>query len=403
MNDFPSDFLSIGVPSIKRINGFAYLLQTVQSLIDESTTLQQLRSTVIVLLADVDETYNLEVEHALQQKFNRSILIGFLQVVRISPEFYPELTNLKHTFQDSASRVRWRAKQVADYAFLFMFARNQSQYYLQLEDDVICAHNYLKDIKYFISLQKHGSWSVLEFSELGFIGKLFKSDDLPKLAQFMMTFYAEQPVDWLIGYFRLVMTQQSVILRRPTLFQHIGKVSSYDTSKDNNLKDRFFAGGSKKWASHDPPATILSTMEHYGTYFAQLAYASGSGYFWAQNPKMGDSISIVFDQPQNVTRLVVETGNSEHPTDTLHAGTIEASSTLIKIAETTGRAVCAEPRLICHFKDGRCDVTEVTTKVKGFVRCVTITVTGNQEGWAVFDQIAVFVWQANEDAELSDV
>ena len=65
--------------------------------------------------------------------------------------------------------------------------------------------------------------------------------------------------------------------------------------------------------------------------------------------------------------------------------------------------MCAEPRLICHFKDGRCDVTEVTTKVKGFVRCVTITVTGNQEGWAVFDQIAVFVWQANEDAELSDV
>ena len=369
---------------------------------DESTSLHQVRSTVVVLLADLDEEYNLQVEQVLKDKFKDSIRIGFLQIVRISPDFYPELNALKHTFQDSVSRVRWRAKQVADYSFLFMYAQNQSQYYLQLEDDVRCARNYFKDIKYFVSLQKRNVWSVLEFSELGFIGKLFKSEDLPKLAQFMMTFYAEQPVDWLIGYFRLVMTQQGVILRKPTLFQHIGKVSSYDTSKDNNLKDRFFAGGSKKWSSHDPPATILSTMEHYGTYFVQLSYASGSGYFWAQSPKMGDSISLVFDEPQNVTRIVVETGNSEHPTDILHAGTIEASSTLIKIAETSGRAICAEPKLLCQFKDGRCDVTEVVAKVKGFVRCVTITVTGNQEGWAVFDQIAVFVWQGSEDAELSE-
>lgn len=44
------------------------------------------------------------------------------------------------------------------------------------------------------------TWAVLEFSELGFIGKLFRATDLPKLSKFMMTFYEEQPVDWLIRF-----------------------------------------------------------------------------------------------------------------------------------------------------------------------------------------------------------
>ena len=70
-------------------------------------------------------------------------------------------------------RVRWRAKQVADYAALFEFSAGQSEYYLQLEDDVQCAVGFVRHIRDFIQKQKT-VWAMLEFSELGFIGKLFR-------------------------------------------------------------------------------------------------------------------------------------------------------------------------------------------------------------------------------------
>jgi len=53
-----------------------------------------------------------------------------------------------------------------------------------------------------------------------------------------MMFYAEQPVDWLMTSFRLSMGQRQQLLRKPTLFQHLGVKSSFDSTRDNPLKDR---------------------------------------------------------------------------------------------------------------------------------------------------------------------
>jgi len=54
----------------------------------------------------------------------------------------------------------------------------------------------------------------------------------------MLMFYAEQPVDWLLVSYRQSMGQRRPLLRTPTLFQHFGVKSSFDTTRDNNLKDR---------------------------------------------------------------------------------------------------------------------------------------------------------------------
>ena len=62
---------------------------------------------------------------------------------------------------------------MADYAALFAFAAGQSQYYLQLEDDVKCAAGFVTEIRRYIE-QQRSLWAMLEFSELGFIGKLFR-------------------------------------------------------------------------------------------------------------------------------------------------------------------------------------------------------------------------------------
>lgn len=42
---------------------------------------------------------------------------------------------------------------------------------------------------------KGDSWDMLEFSSLGFIGKLFRSEDLSRVVNFLLMFYKDKPVD----------------------------------------------------------------------------------------------------------------------------------------------------------------------------------------------------------------
>ena len=72
------------------------------------------------------------------------------------------------------------ALKVADFILMFHYAQNMSDFYLQLEDDVECANNFVPVIESFIKEQNEqtrangSSWAMLEFCELGFIGKLFR-------------------------------------------------------------------------------------------------------------------------------------------------------------------------------------------------------------------------------------
>jgi alpha-1,3-mannosylglycoprotein beta-1,4-N-acetylglucosaminyltransferase C len=49
---------------------------------------------------------------------------------------------------------------------------------MQMEDDVLTIPGYLNVIKQFIAEQKV-EWSCLEFSQIGFIGKVFHSKHNP--------------------------------------------------------------------------------------------------------------------------------------------------------------------------------------------------------------------------------
>ena len=68
--------------------------------------------------------------------------------------------------------------------------------------------------------------------------RVCRTEDLDRLSRYMLMFYAEQPVDWLLVSYRQSMGQRRPLLRTPTLFQHFGVKSSFDTTRDNNLKDR---------------------------------------------------------------------------------------------------------------------------------------------------------------------
>lgn len=161
--------------------------------------------------------------------------------------------------------------QVLDYSLLFRYCQQLSQYHMQIEDDVMIGHDYLEQIKDYISaitirlnidavsllfnklthfetkyvmhrLLPHFyskiRWSFLDFSWLGFIGKLFRSDQMSKMAIFYNMYFDEMPIDWLINYFTFISGQRQSHHHLPSLLQHFGTKSSFDTSKDNLLKDK---------------------------------------------------------------------------------------------------------------------------------------------------------------------
>jgi len=233
-------FLTVGVPSIRRVNGPAYLLETLASLSEHTTEAEKSEVSVVVFLADLDAEYNNESIAAILKHYHDDVASGFISIIQVSSSYYPQLSDLKRNFGDAPDRVQWRAKQVADFSLLLAYSTDMSEYYVQLEDDIYSAIGFVKSIRQYVNEQNrvNPEWALLEFSELGFIGKLFRSSDLEHIAKFMMMFYVEQPVDWLLRYFKLAMNQQQPFLRKPTVFQHIGLKSSFDVSKDNALKDR---------------------------------------------------------------------------------------------------------------------------------------------------------------------
>lgn len=117
------------------------------------------------------------------------------------------MDKLKQTLGDSMERVKWRTKQNLDFVFLMAYAQPKGTFYVQLEDDILAKHNFITTMKdYAIEVtSKKPNWFVLDFCQLGFIGKLFKSAELPWAITFIQMFYNDKPVDWLLDY--LVITK----------------------------------------------------------------------------------------------------------------------------------------------------------------------------------------------------
>jgi alpha-1,3-mannosylglycoprotein beta-1,4-N-acetylglucosaminyltransferase A/B len=80
-------------------------------------------------------------------------------------------------------KLTWRSKQSLDFSFLMMYAKSRGTFYVQLEDDVLTKKGFVSIMKHF-ALEKIAdkqAWFVIDFCQLGFIGKMFKSVELPWL------------------------------------------------------------------------------------------------------------------------------------------------------------------------------------------------------------------------------
>lgn len=258
-----------------------------------------------------------------------------------------------------------------------------------LEDDVQCSHSFLTAIKKVLASKEGSYWVTLEFSKLGYIGKLYHSTDLPRLAHFLLMFYQEMPCDWLLSHFRNLLTQKNVIRFKPSLFQHIGYYSSFrgteNRLKDDDFEEDFFD------VPDNPPATISTNLKVFENYDPSKAYSNSDEYFWGKSPSTGDFFTIVFMKPMNITRIHIVTGSEDRHGDVLHSGIVEVG----KNPKLTQKGKdCIEYVKVKEFQYGQFDQKDVGNIINFTVECVRIFVTESQSDWLIIRSISIWAKQA---------
>ncbi|XP_047234941.1 alpha-1,3-mannosyl-glycoprotein 4-beta-N-acetylglucosaminyltransferase C-like isoform X2 [Girardinichthys multiradiatus] len=377
-------FLAVGLSSVKRKKG-SYLVPTLQSLFSQSSPEERSSMVVVVLIADFDFTWISRTIREINSTFASELEQGQLVVIHVSQEWYPPLTGLKRNYNDAPDRVTFRSKQNVDYSFLIHYSAGLGKYYLQLEDDVFSAKNFLTTIRKHIAEQnmKKSTWAMLEFSALGYIGKLYKSSSLPLLARFLLLFYQEMPCDWLMTHFRELMTQRETILFKPSLFQHMGTFSSFQGTY-NKLKDKDFELG----VYTNPSAEVYSNISTYQKNLPKLAWEAGEGFFWGRSPGRGDHLTVVFQEPTVVTGILVETGSGGK--DLLDSGQVELGQEVLAKEKQS----CKTFQSLGAFINGKFEMQGIDKLHNSASSCLRILVTAGQKDWVIVQKIRITTKQS---------
>uniref|UniRef100_A0A8C3CID7 Alpha-1,3-mannosyl-glycoprotein 4-beta-N-acetylglucosaminyltransferase A n=1 Tax=Cairina moschata TaxID=8855 RepID=A0A8C3CID7_CAIMO len=354
-----------------------------------------------LVLTDLDYVNN--VVASLEKEFSTEINSGLVEVIAPPASYYPDLSNLKETFGDSKERVRWRTKQNLDYCFLMMYAQKKGVYYIQLEDDIVVKQNYFSTIKNFALQLASEDWMILEFSQLGFIGKMFQSPDITLIVEFIFMFYKEKPIDWLLDHILWVKVcnpekdakhcdRQKSNLRirfRPSLFQHVGLHSSL-AGKIQKLTDKDFLKPLLHKIHVNPPAEVSTSLKVYQGHTLEKTYV-GEDFFWAVTPVAGDYILFKFDKPVNVERYLFHSGNPEHPGDILLNTTVEVlpfqNEELVLSKETKDKRLEDGYFRIGKFENGIAEgtVDPSLNPVSSF----RLSVIQNSAVWAILNEIHI--------------
>lgn len=340
---------------------------------------------VVVLLADFDLNWVQQTVQTITEEFSQHLSKGQLLVIHAHQGNYPPLTGLKRNFNDAPNRVTFRSKQNVDYSFLLHFSSNLSQYYLMLEDDVTCSRNFLSSIREHVRSLVPSKWATLEFSKLGYIGKLYNSRDLPTLARFLYNFYQEMPCDFLLTHFRTLLMQDKPIRFRPSLFQHVGMYSSFQGTL-NNLKDEDFVDE----FADNPPADINTNIAAFSTYTPEQAYNQESSYFWGTAPIGPESyFQVAFHKPELVSRVRIQTGLDGK--DVLASAVVEIGRTLVK---TESKTECSGLETLGSLQQGQFDKSDIEKLVNTNVSCVQVRVTAEQSDWMVIKNFQIWTAKA---------
>jgi len=388
----------LGVPTVKR-ESQSYLLPTLVSLIESMNDEEKNDTLIIVFVAETDIEFVSVIADKIKKQFPDEMASGLLEIISPPASFYPNLDDLRVTLNDPLERVKWRTKQNLDYAFLMMYAIGRGTYYVQLEDDILTTSGYIsKMVKYALtSTNSKIDWFILDFCQLGFIGKMFKSIDLPYFIQFAIMFHNDKPVDWLLG--PLIETRfcpedakkcktikrQKWIHYKPSLFQHVGTTSSLK-GKVQKLKDKQF-GKLPLFTPHkNPSAQVSSPIKAYKQFTIKRAY-NGESFFWGLMPQAGDVITFEFDQPMKLQSFRLRSGNHEHPSDLLYNTCVEIHPVDPNRTKNVFKESTDGYLEVGEFNDLGIAEGKLDSELIGAVSSVRLVIKTSSKNWVIISEI----------------
>ena len=384
--------LVFGLPTVKRPVK-SYLLATLKNLIHQMSDAERHDSIIVVFIAEPNDIdYVIKQSLEIEEQFPNELESGLIEIISPPATFYPNMSNLQRTFGDTLERVVWRTKQNFDFAFLMNYCKSKALFYIQLEDDIISKQNYATKIKdYAIQMSRvKPDFLIIEFCQLGFIGKLFKTRDLIQYVFYFVMFANDKPCDWLIVNYaetkvcplggkkdcKKEVAKRWLKYDQGSLFQHVGLHSSLK-GKVQKLVDKSF-NKTPQFVKHplNPKAAKLSTnLRVYQKHSLEKLYNDMTDFFWTFEPKAGDYVQIDFANSEKLEQLVVKSGNDQHPEDIFERNTTIS----IKLAN------------IDHFQymgnfdaDG---IASVTLKTPKLVDSVRIDCHSNSPKWLLVSEI----------------
>uniref|UniRef100_A0A8I5TFY6 MGAT4 conserved region domain-containing protein n=1 Tax=Pongo abelii TaxID=9601 RepID=A0A8I5TFY6_PONAB len=382
---FPTEkkLLTIGISSVQRPQG-SYLLDTLQSLFFASSSSEQKYFTVLVHLADPDPNWLDQMISSISTLFQPYIQARQLVVINTPLKSYLPLKNLKKNFNDTPTYVTFLSKQNMDYAFLMNFATNHSDYFLMIEDDVKCAPGFVSQIATILSAWERKAWVTLEFSRLGFLGKLFHARDLPCFVRFLLLFYQEMPCDYLLSHFRDLLMQKKPIQFFPSLFQHMGNYSSSE-GQLNSLTDKEFEENDIG-PPGNPAATIHTSLNVTNASVLMNAYSLDKNFFYVKEAKAGSHLTVVLDIPATVFRVQVLTGSELKEENQLKEGQVELGY------DSTNRINdCDDYILLGLLVNGILDKQVLSEESGKKVKCVRLLVTATLPSGLIVRHINLWI------------
>lgn len=266
-------------------------------------------------------------------------------------------------------------------------------------------------LNYLDGMDVDYEWIIIEFSELGFIGKLFNSKDLFMFINFFLIFSRNKPCDWLYEnvlevklcapYMKpsecIEQKKSKRIKYSPSLFQHVGTESSLH-GKIQTLKDSAFDIDNRKQAkaksNSNPPATMCSSLDAYENHKLEDVYL-GVNYFWSRRaPSKGDYISIVFIEATKIYGYYVRSGRFDNQEDRLYDASLQIKfkQPLNATSEKPSHYVPEENGFftIDKFTNDQPDVAgEIDADKFGKIVEMRIVINKESSKWIIIDEIAL--------------
>ncbi|XP_060610903.2 alpha-1,3-mannosyl-glycoprotein 4-beta-N-acetylglucosaminyltransferase C-like [Anolis sagrei] len=373
--------LTIGISSVYKEKEH-HLLNTIESILRQSSP-EELQMTILVIyLANNSSQLNERSTKEIQAKFSEHVNEGTLLVIQSHLASYPPLSSPKANPWYNRGGIGCRAKQNVDYAYLVNFCAGLSWYYLMLEDDIVCADNFISIIQNYIK-DRGTPWTTIAFSRLGYIGKLYHSSDLIKLARFLLMFYDAVPADWLLEFFYKSKGQDNAIFFRPSLFQHIGRLSSFHNMEfqiqDPEFEEDFGPSGDS------PAASCFTNIPIFSHYVPGNVCPPSEGVFWGMNVTSESFFTVVFKRPVVPQKIQIYTGSAEYKKDILYYGFVEQGRHKI---HWHGGQTCLTFQWIGDFKEGRFEMEKNNNNDD--IDCLRIHPTAPQKPWLLIRKINIW-------------